>query len=84
MPLPIEQGAIPTSIGSINLRLTDPNGVHADRNARYSIEILDQDGTIMRKISGDLVPHLTAPQIAALQTFLDDIRVLAQTALPAP
>jgi tmRNA-binding protein len=55
----------------------DPDGVAQNRSARFSIEVLDQTGANMTTLTGDLVPHLNASQISALQSFLNVLRAQA-------
>ena len=76
-----EQSEIPASIGDISVVLTDFTGEETDQ-VKYEVQVLKEDGTIFRHVQGDLVPHLTPQQISALQSFIADMRVLAQGLLP--
>lgn len=79
----------PTTIHAIAITLysivEDVEGVPTDqRSVRYKYTPADQFGFDLDTKSGDLVPHLTPEQIAALQTFMDDMRALAEATLPPP
>ena len=63
---------VPTSIGDVVVVLTD--GEH--QTAEYHLALLDQNGVKIEipGQSGDLVPHLTAQEIQALQEFMASLR----------
>jgi len=79
MAFELQDVLTPTAIGRIDHFLDDLDGTTAHRALQYNLEVLDQFGDVMKMRSGDEVPHLTAQQIAQLQTFMDSRR----TALPA-
>lgn len=68
---------VPTTIGTVIVTLVD-DPVDGQK-VNYEIAVLDQDGQQMRVRGdiGNLVPHLTAGQITALQNFMADIRTKA-------
>lgn len=77
-----EQGRMPASIGDISIVLTDYAGMDEDGvplidTADYEVQVLQADGSMFRLVGGNLVPHLTAGQISALQTFMANIRAKA-------
>ena len=89
MALPALEARTPTSIKAIVIALyssiEDVDGVPTDvRGIKYRYTPADQYGFDMLTKDGDLVPHLTPEQIAALQSFMDDMRGLAEATLPSP
>ena len=62
----------PTSIGDVYVTMADY--ADAQDTVRAIIEVRDQNGDVMRVWSGSLVPHLTAQQISAMQSFMADLR----------
>ena len=76
-----EQPKVPAAIGDIAVILTDHDGVETDE-VGYEVQVLQADGSIFRVATGDLIPHLTSQQISGLQTFMADMRTLAQGLLP--
>lgn len=73
----------PTAIGDIGVSLLDPEVEGSPKRARYSIQVLDQDGLVVDDWfrRGDLVPYLddastylTTADRAALIDLLDRIR----------
>ena len=70
----------PASIGDISVVLTDYVG--ATDTVRYEVQVLQAGGSIFRVATGNLVSHLTAGQISALQSFMAAMRTLAQELLP--
>jgi hypothetical protein len=73
-----EQPRTPTTIGKIDHFLDDLDGTNPNRSLRFFLQVLDQNGAIMRTLSGDEVPHLTQTQINQLLSFMATRR----TALP--
>ena len=69
----------PDHIGDISFVITDylDNAENTD-SVSYSVQILQEDGSIYAVESGDLGPYLTAQQIEALVGFAAQMRVLAQ------
>ena len=89
MALPALETRTPTTIHAIAITLysiiEDVEGVPTEqRRIRYKYTPADQFGFDLDTKNGDLVPHLTPEQIAALQSFMDDMRVLAEATLPMP
>lgn len=76
-----EEPRVPAAIGDIAVILTDHDGSETDE-VGYEVQILQSDGSMFRLATGDLVPHLTPQQITDLQSFMADMRVLAQGLLP--
>jgi hypothetical protein len=84
---------IPTSIGSVELRLHvdkgDPNNSY---RATYEFYILDQNGVRVNPVrGGNAIPHLTpvtgivgltSAEFNGLQGLLDKVLVAAETTLP--
>lgn len=60
----------------------DPDGMEV-QGIQYSVQILMSDGSIEVE-EGNLVPELTPDQIVTQQTFMAEMRVLAQVFIPAP
>lgn len=76
-----ETPKIPAAIGDIAVVLTDHDGIEPDE-VSYEVQVLQPDGSIFRVAAGNLVPHLTPQQTSALQSFMADMRILAQGLLP--
>ena len=79
---------VPTKIKKIRIvletNLAEVDGEEVlQESADYSVEILDADGGTIETKYGDLVPQLSAGEITALQVFMANQRVKAQTFLPA-
>lgn len=77
-----EEPKTPASIGDISIVLTDYVGMDEDGiplvdTADYEVQVLQADGSMFKVLSGNLVPHLTAGQISALQAFMSDMRAKA-------
>ena len=73
----------PTAIGDISIELFEPAVAGKAKEARFSIQVLDQNGTVVQDWfrSGDLVPflddsstYLTAADRTTLIDLLDRIR----------
>lgn len=60
----------------------DPDGEET-QGITYSVQVEMSDGSIEVK-EGNLVPELTSTQITTQQTFMAEMRVLAQAFLPPP
>lgn len=71
-----ENNQIPTSIGLLQITITD-NPVDQD-TATFIVQVLDQDGNPYKALNGNLVPHLTPAQITALQSFMAALRTQAE------
>jgi len=76
-----EQSKVPVAIGDTSVVLVDHDGSEIDE-VLYEVQVLQADGSIFSVPSGNLVPHLTTQQITALQSFMADMRILAQGLLP--
>ena len=74
------QTQIPTSLGDIEHIITDY--VDDVPTMTYSIQVLDQDGFVMRVLTGDEVPHLTQAQIDGLLAFAAVQRGKAESCIP--
>ena len=70
---------VPTSIGRIAITLETEG---EDASAAYTAWLLDADGKQIEAAQGDLVPQLSAEEIAVLQTFMANQRIKAQALLP--
>jgi len=77
MPFPPELSRIPTSIGDMRIEIIDPTGAPADITSHFYIEILDQNGNVIRAITGDLGPQLTAAQRNSALALLAALRAKA-------
>ena len=70
----------PVAIRDLSVVLVDYVAVGdepARQAARYEVQVEYDNGDIVVK-QGDLVPHITAEQIAALQEFIAGLRVQAE------
>lgn len=76
-----EHSKIPAAIGDISVILVDHDGSETDE-VLYEVQVLQADGSLFSLCDGNLVPHLTTQQIAAMQLFMADMRILAQGLLP--
>jgi hypothetical protein len=77
MPFPTEIVRVPTAIGDMRIEIIDPTGVPSEITSVFYIEILDQNGNVIRAISGNLAPHLTPAQITGALTLLAALRAKA-------
>lgn len=88
----VEPVKTPTEIGRIRLIIDDwgsrppvtSEGPGAQYQGSYEVQILDQNGVLIRSKSGDLLPYLTTTQKNAIKNLQDAFRVKAQKLLPAP
>ncbi len=62
---------VPTDIGPVIITLTD---TAEGQFAKFKVDVLDQDGSVMGAKSGNLVPHLTAGQISTANAFMSAMR----------
>lgn len=72
---------VPSNIGNIRILMVDiVTGDDPHKAIRFEIDVLDQNGRPIPKErrAGNLLPHLTAGQISALQQFAIDIRIQAE------
>jgi len=64
----------PEAIGNITVVLEDPDPTGpGSQRARFVVVVKNSDGTVKR-LDGNLAPHLTAQQISTVQSFLTAIR----------
>jgi len=81
MALPAAQARIPVAIGDLAVVLTDyveTVGEPAHKSGGYEVQVVYDNGDIV-VLSGDLLPHITPVQTAALVAFMDGLRVQAVT-----
>ena len=76
-----EESITPSAIGDIQVVLVDHDGSETD-GVLYEVQVLRADGNLFTLKKGNLIPHLTAQQITAMQNFMADIRTLAGGLLP--
>lgn len=67
-----------TAVKTVQIVLTITDGSPKVYAARYSFDRLAADGSIVNVREGNLVPHLTAPQLTQLKVFLDSMLTKAQ------
>ncbi len=60
----------------------DPDGTES-QGITYSVQVLMSNGSIEVK-EGNLAPELTPTQITTQQTFMAEMRILAQVFIPPP
>jgi hypothetical protein len=83
MPLPQASLVTPTAIADISIELTDyiagadPDEEPARQEGRYSVQVQDGDGRIMRIMTGDILEHLSSADKVWLSDFLDRMRAKA-------
>ena len=81
MAFPPQEIRTPTSIGKVwHILLDDPGGPNT---VRYVFEVLDQNGDLMRTMSGDEIPHIDAGDVTNLQAFVAVQRAKAEATLPS-
>jgi len=69
----------PSAIGSIEIRLHSPDPTGAGQPAaEFAVQVRYDNGE-HHTLRGNLVPHLTAGQISALLSFMDNMRQQAIT-----
>ena len=78
MTFAAEPSQVPTSLGSIAVTLTDNDGIAVNHIATFVIEVLDADGSLIRRRTGDLVPHLDATRKTAIANFMAWLRTEAE------
>lgn len=77
MPLPQVESKTPTAIADISIELGDYLNPPL-QEGRYSVQVLDEDGLIMRVATGDILPHLSGADKTWLSDFLDRMRAKAE------
>lgn len=85
MAFPTEAAITPTSIGMVRVLLeSEPDGEGGVvQRALYEFDVLDGNGERITRRRGNLVPHLTAQEITAAQTFVANRRAQAEATLPS-
>ena len=79
MALPQAAVATPDRIAGIGVSLYSPDPTGSETaGAQYSVQVVYDTGEV-RVLTGDLVPHLTQQQITGLLSFMDAMRVQANT-----
>lgn len=76
-----ESNRIPTFIGFVKITLRDPDGTIGSKTIDGRVEILDQEGVVMRVWEGDLRPHLSNQTLQTLSNFLTNLRTQAENEL---
>ena len=79
MPFTKEKQRTPTSIGLINIMLTDNDGIAANHIVTFAVQVRDQDGEEITVRHGNLIQHLTVVQKTMLTNFLVDMRTKAKS-----
>lgn len=69
---------IPTSILLLEIHLMDWGD---KQKAEYRFLVGDENGEVMDKRSGDLIPHLTSQQLQAIDNFMGEMRTLAEQSI---
>ena len=69
------QPEIPIAIGDISHVITDY--VDGAPTVHFSIQVLDQNGNVMRVLTGDEVPHMSQAQIDGQFAFITTQRAKA-------
>lgn len=93
MTLPTLSPRTPTTVVSVKIAMSttlvfdeeSEEYLSEDRKrASFALKVLDENGNPMpsASISGDLIPHITAEQTNWLVQFLNDMRTLAEGAIP--
>lgn len=68
-----------TDVGVRDISLELFRGNDGTQTARYSIQVLRSDGSIVTR-TGDAVPYLTNAEVTGLVTLMNRIRTKARTA----
>ena len=92
MALPALENRTPSTMRVVSVNMqsvlsqSEPDGDWDTENksANFTLQFLDQDGEPMPIKGGELLQHLTPEQIANQIQFLNDMRALAEAALPTP
>jgi hypothetical protein len=83
MAFELQSVRTPTSIGTLQVVLVD-DGTPMGKRAEFQFDVLDQNGAVIRRLNGDLVPHITQGQIDALLAFMAGLRTQAHTQVIDP
>jgi len=73
-----EPSTTPTSIGHIVIRLLDQDGTNPNRDGKFEVTVLDQNGDAMRQRSGDILAKGNAQVKSKGVAFLDAVRAQAE------
>jgi len=77
MAFPQEPVRTPERISDIEVTLFSPDPTGPEQaGATYVVWVRPSDGSV-RRVAGNLVPHLTQAQINALLSFMSDMRAKA-------
>jgi hypothetical protein len=77
----VEENRVPTSIPELRVYLTYSAAETPTKRAGVALRILDQNGELFRKMSGDLQPHLLPAEQTALMDFMDTLLARAEAEL---
>lgn len=79
MAFPAEPTRTPTAIQDMEVRLISVKNqdLTVTKTARFDVQVLFNTGEI-KLLTGNLIPHLTGPQITQLNNFMDSLRVQAE------
>ena len=73
----------PDHIGDISFIITDYlNNTETPDNVQYEVQVLQADGSIYNIERGDLLPYMSAEEIATIISFAARMRTLAQGLIP--
>ncbi len=80
MAFKAQEPIIPTTIGDISVVFTDFAEKGRDSTVHYSVQIMDQDGSVIRVATGDLLPHfkLTLAQKSLVLQYAGILRAKAE------
>jgi hypothetical protein len=88
MAFTTEPNKVATSIPKIKIVLMDQQGVEdingnpvPPYSARFQLEVMDQNGELIRAIHGDLEDHYTTQQLLPLKNMMDTFRADAEAQL---
>lgn len=75
---------IPTSIGKLTLHFNALSmndlltaSITPGAKSSFSVEVLDQSGSVMNTINGDLVSVLSPAELTQVNTFMNNMRTKA-------
>ena len=68
----------PTTIGLLEIVFKDRDGQAANHSAVYNIDVYDQNGKFMKRMDGNLTPHLSSAQLTTIVSFLASMRTKAE------
>ena len=84
MTFPQVTTKVPTSISTIQVIMADSTeiDIHEEpigQSIRFFLDVLDQNGKKLKTLEGNLAPYLTPGEITALENFMSDLRIQAET-----